>query len=99
MAWTADCSRAARRRAKYRTAQRETPNAYLMRACPLTDVEHTVEAVLPDAEAQDLLGLQASEPCLRVLRRTWSGKHLVSFARLLHPGAGYKLRSQTRVRK
>ena len=33
------------------------------------------------------------------LRRTWSGKHLVSFARLLHPGAGYKLRSQTRVRK
>ena len=79
--------------------QRETPNAYLMRTCPLTDVEHTVEAVLPDAQAQQLLGLQASEPCLRVLRRTWSGKHLVSFARLLHPGAGYKLRSQTRVRK
>ncbi|GHD70695.1 histidine utilization repressor [Vogesella fluminis] len=78
---------------------RDTPNAYLMRACPLTDVEHTVEAVLPDVEAQSLLGLQASEPCLRVLRRTWSGKHLVSFARLLHPGAGYKLRSQTRVRK
>ena len=79
--------------------ERETPNAYLMRTCPLSDVEHTVEAILPDADSQHLLGLAASEPCLRVLRRTWSGKHLVSFARLLHPGNRYKLRSQTRVRK
>lgn len=78
---------------------RETPNAYLMRTCPLSDVEHTVEAVLPDSSEQQLLRLAAAEPCLRVLRRTWSGKHLVSFARLLHPGSQYKLRSQTRVRK
>lgn len=78
---------------------RETPNAWLMRNCPLTDVEHTVEAVLADAEEQRLLQVTAAEPCLRVLRRTWSGKHLVSFARLLHPGSQYKLRSQTRVRK
>lgn len=79
--------------------EQETPNAYLMRTCPLTDVEHTVEAVLPGADEQQLLALALPEPCLRVLRRTWSGKHLVSFARLLHPGSKYKLRSQTRVRK
>ncbi|WP_088965864.1 histidine utilization repressor [Vogesella sp. LIG4] len=78
---------------------RETPNAYLMRTCPLSDVEHTVEAVLPLADECRLLVVEGSDPCLRVLRRTWSGKHLVSFARLLHPGAKYKLRSQTRVRK
>ena len=77
----------------------ETPSGYLLRTCPLSDVEHTVEAVMPDASEQQLLRLAAAEPCLRVLRRTWSGKHLVSFARLLHPGSQYKLRSQTRVRK
>lgn len=77
----------------------ETPNAYLMRSCPLSDIEHTVEAVLPSPAEQALLGICASEPCLRVLRRTWSHKHLVSFSRLLHPGSSYKLRSQTRVKK
>ncbi|MGL6072049.1 histidine utilization repressor [Craterilacuibacter sp.] len=75
----------------------QTPGAYLMRTCPLSDVEHTVEAVLPEAEEQRLLHIPAGSPCLRVLRRTWSGKHLVSYARLLHPGKNYKLRSQTRV--
>ncbi|MEN9658691.1 MAG: histidine utilization repressor [Pseudomonadota bacterium] len=77
----------------------ETPNAYLMRSCPLSDIEHTVEAVLPMAAEQALLNISEGEPCLRVLRRTWSHKHLVSFSRLLHPGSSYKLRSQTRVKK
>lgn len=77
----------------------ETPNAYLMKSCPLTDIEHTVEAVLPNKSEQALLHIAANEPCLRVLRRTWSHKHLVSFSRLLHPGSSYKLRSQTRVKK
>ncbi|SUX29722.1 HTH-type transcriptional repressor yvoA [Chromobacterium vaccinii] len=76
-----------------------TPNDYLMQSCPLTDIEHSVEAVLPGAAEQALLGIAAAEPCLLVLRRTWSHKKLVSFARLTHPGLRYKLRSQTRVKK
>ncbi|MCL6263051.1 histidine utilization repressor [Craterilacuibacter sp. RT1T] len=77
----------------------QTPGAYLLHTCPLSDIEHTVEAVLPDEAEQALLKLPPHSPCLRVLRRTWSGKHLVSFARLLHPGNKYKLRSQARVPK
>jgi GntR family histidine utilization transcriptional repressor len=76
---------------------RITPNYYLMQHCPLTDIEHTVEAVMPGAEEQSMLEISAAEPCLLVMRRTWSHKNLVSFARLMHPGNRYKLRSQTRV--
>lgn len=76
-----------------------TPNEYLMRTCPLTDIEHVVEAILPDSREQQLLGIPDNEPCILVLRRTWSHKNLVSFARLTHPGSRYKLRSRTRVNK
>jgi GntR family histidine utilization transcriptional repressor len=77
---------------------RITPHEYLMEACPLTDIEHTVEAVLPDPAQQAALDIPAGEPCLLVHRRTWSGQHLVSFARIWHPGSRYKLRSHTRLR-
>jgi len=76
---------------------RITPNYYLMQNCPLTDIEHSVEAVMPGPHEQSMLEIAASEPCLLVLRRSWSHKNLVSFARLIHPGGRYKLRSQTRI--
>jgi len=67
---------------------RITPNSFLLQHCPLTDIEHTVEAIVPGSEEQALL---------EVLRRSWSHKNLVSFARLTHPGSRYKLRSQIHV--
>ncbi len=76
---------------------RITPNHYLMQHAPLTDIEHTVEAIMPQREEQALLEISASEPCLLVFRRTWSHRNLVSFARLVHPGTRYKLRSQTQL--
>jgi len=74
-----------------------TPNEYLSRSCPLTDIEHIVEAVMPDQKVCELLQMDAAEPCLLLHRRTWSKKHLISFAKLSHPGSRYKLRSQNRV--
>ncbi|MBV8046296.1 MAG: histidine utilization repressor [Paludibacterium sp.] len=74
-----------------------TPNHYLMQHAPLTDIEHTVEAVMPLREEQAMLEIPATEPCLLVFRRTWSHRNLVSFARLVHPGTRYKLRSQTQL--
>lgn len=70
-----------------------TPNEVLVAACPITDVEHIVEAVLVDAQAAEWLSIDTATPCLSMIRRTWSGEHLVSYARLLHPGDRYKLRS------
>lgn len=72
---------------------RHTPNEVLVAACPITDVEHIVEAVLPDAQAAEWLAIDMESPCLSMIRRTWSGEQLISYARLLHPGGRYKLRS------
>ncbi|MCO7243531.1 MULTISPECIES: histidine utilization repressor [unclassified Halomonas] len=72
---------------------RHTPNEVLVAACPITDVEHIVEAVLPDHQAAEWLTIDTASPCLSMIRRTWSGEQLISYARLLHPGERYKLRS------
>jgi len=67
-----------------------TPNAYLTVTAPLTEVEQIIEAILPDALTQQLLSIDADQPCLLIHRRTWSGS-LVSSARLIHPGNRYRM--------
>ncbi len=69
----------------------QTPNHYLSRIAPLGKGEHVVEAVLGTREECALLGIDGSEPCLLIHRRTWSEGELVSAARLLHPGSRYRL--------
>lgn len=73
--------------------ERQTPNEILVAACPISDMEHIVEAVPADALASRFLELEVGAPCLSVRRRTWSKDRLISYAHLLHPGDRYKLRS------
>ena len=73
--------------------QQYTPNEVLVTACPITVVEHVVEAVLVEAATATLLGINPQDPCLQLIRRTWSKDQLISYARLSHPGQRYKLRS------
>lgn len=73
----------------------QTPNQYLSALYPLPEVEHVVEAVNASSAECQLLDIAAAEPCLLVHRRTWSGHELVSYARLLHPGSRYRLRSRS----
>lgn len=73
-----------------------TPNEVLVAACPISDVEHVVEAVLVDPQTAQWLDTTTTTPCLLMIRRTWSDEHLVSYARLTHPGDRYKLRSSLR---
>jgi len=68
-----------------------TPNEYLMRQAPLSEVEHTLEAVLPDERVQALLEIGADEPCLKLHRRTWSQGLVASRAWLFHPGSRYRI--------
>lgn len=70
-----------------------TPNEILVARCPITDLEHVVEAMLPDAQTASWLETDTGQPCLCMTRRTWSGEHLISYARLIFPGDRYKLRS------
>ena len=69
---------------------RITPNEYLMRVAPLERADHVVRAVAPDKVALELLAIPQSEPCLLLIRRTWSSSQLVSYARLTHPGSRFE---------
>ncbi|TCP42071.1 GntR family transcriptional regulator [Tamaricihabitans halophyticus] len=68
-----------------------TPNNYLSQIAPLGKGEHVVEAVRATAADCAQLGIEETEPCLLIHRRTWSADRLVSAARLLHPGSRYRL--------
>ena len=70
---------------------RQTPNEYLMRAAPLSEVEHRLEAVLPGPMEQELLGIGRHQPCLLLHRRTWSSGRVASRAWLTHPGDRFYL--------
>lgn len=72
-----------------------TPNAYLTSAAPLSGSEHVVEAVMPQAWECKLLTILRSEPCLSIRRRTWSGQHVVSTARLIYPASRYRLETRS----
>lgn len=70
---------------------RITPYEFLVRAAPLQQAEHTVQAVMPDARLRRLLKLDADEACLLIRRRTWSDGRVVTAADLWHPGKRYEL--------
>ena len=70
---------------------RHTPNEYLMSLGPLEEVEHVIQALMPDSATCTLLGIPATEPVLHMRRRTWSRGAVVSTARLVHPGSRYSL--------
>ncbi|WP_437613216.1 histidine utilization repressor [Erwinia sp. V71] len=70
---------------------RTTPFAYLTQVAPLTAGEHVVEAVNANALEQQLLKISDTEPCLQIQRRTWHRENVVTSARLLYPGARYKM--------
>jgi GntR family histidine utilization transcriptional repressor len=68
-----------------------TPHEYLSQVAPLTEARHTVEAIMPTSEVCQWLNLYHEEPCLQVIRRTWSSEGIVSFTRLISPGSKYRL--------
>jgi GntR family histidine utilization transcriptional repressor len=74
-----------------------TPSAYLLKVAPLQEVEHIVQAVMPDKRTAALLELRTpDEPCLLVRRRTWSKGMVASYAELFHAGSRYELSGRFR---
>ena len=70
---------------------RITPNEYLVRAAPFTEVDHVIEAVLPDRHTRDLLQLKKNTPCLVLHRTTWAGEKAVTHSRFIYPGPRFRL--------
>ncbi len=71
-----------------------SPTLHLLQHAPLTEASFTIEAGLPTAGEARELGIGRSEPCLVMKRRTVSGSHVASVARLLYPGARYSFAGQ-----
>jgi len=69
---------------------RITPSEHLFELGPLTEAEHTIEAVMPDENAKNLLEIPENEPCLVIHRRTWSNELVVTKAILIHPGTRFR---------
>jgi GntR family histidine utilization transcriptional repressor len=68
-----------------------TANHYLSIVAPLTQADHSVEAILPNKGLANILDIDLTQPCLKISRRTYSSKGIVSYARLYHPGNRYRI--------
>lgn len=70
---------------------RITPTRYLFRHTALWRAQYTIESALPTAGEARLLGIRRAEPCLIMVRRTFTRDAVITLARLVHPGARYQL--------
>jgi GntR family histidine utilization transcriptional repressor len=74
--------------------QLTTPTHYLLEHAPLTEASFVIEATLAGVQEAHYLKIKRSQPCLAVTRRTVSGAHVASQARLVYPGMSYSLRGK-----
>jgi len=75
---------------------RTTPHDYLIKVAPLQEVEHLLRAVMPDERTRKLLAMKRDEPCLLMIRRTWTAGQIASVARLYYPGSRYEMSGRFR---
>lgn len=72
---------------------RITTHTYLLRETRVSFVDNTIRAIRPDDEAQRLLQIDATHPCLLINRQTWHDEVPVTRSRFLYPGDRYRLAS------
>src|SRR5277367_1371877 len=73
-----------------------TPHDYLIKVAPLQEAEHLLRAEMPDERKRKLLAMKRDEPCLVIIRRTWTAGQIASVARLHYPGSRYELSGRFR---
>ncbi len=67
-----------------------TPHEYLMSVAPLQRAEHVLRAALPESWVAELLEMEGAEPCLVLMRRTWTHDVVATTANLYYPGSRYE---------
>ncbi|QJQ93863.1 MULTISPECIES: histidine utilization repressor [Halomonadaceae] len=70
------------------------PSRYLLDHVPVDEMEHIVDALLPEPEDAQALEIAPDEPCLALMRRTWLDGKVVTYVRFLHPSSRYRLGSR-----
>jgi len=71
-----------------------TPTSHLFEATALWRAQYSIEAARPTAQEARLLAISPSDPCLIVVRRTFTRTAPITIARLVHPGSRYQLEGQ-----
>jgi len=69
---------------------------YLVKVAPLQEAEHVLRAVMPDERTRKLLAMKRDEPCLLMIRRTWTAGQIASVAKLFYPGTRYEMSGRFR---
>ncbi len=73
---------------------RITPTHYLFDVTALWRAQYSIEAARPTREEAQLLGIAADDPCLVIVRRTFTRDEPITLARLVQPGARYALHGE-----
>jgi GntR family histidine utilization transcriptional repressor len=73
---------------------RTTPTHYLFEVTALWRAQYSIEAALPTRQEAALLGIGVHEPCLVVVRRTFTRDAVITIARLVQPGSRYTLHGE-----
>lgn len=73
---------------------RITPTQYLFGVTALWRAQYSIEAALPTPQEAKLLGVDRAEPCLIVVRRTFTHDAVITIGRLVHPGTRYVLEGE-----
>jgi GntR family histidine utilization transcriptional repressor len=68
-----------------------TPSEYLISQILPDEIEHVVQAVMPDDFMTQHLDIPATEPCLKLRRRTWKAGEVVTTADMIYPSSRYDL--------
>jgi GntR family histidine utilization transcriptional repressor len=74
-----------------------TPHRFLTMSAPITEVEHVLHAIRPDARVQEYLRIGEDDPCLLLARRTWSGSQTATRSFFIFPGERYSLGGRYKV--
>jgi GntR family histidine utilization transcriptional repressor len=64
---------------------------YLQSISPVSELEQMVEACTPDASERKTLKVNKEFPILRIRRRTWVGRKIVTLGYFSHPGDRYRV--------
>jgi GntR family histidine utilization transcriptional repressor len=73
---------------------RTTPTQVLFETTALWRAQYAIEASRPTAQEARLLQVAADEPCLVVVRRTFTRDAVITLARLVHAGGRYTIEGQ-----
>ena len=68
-----------------------TSTSYLLKQFQPDEMEHIVRAVMPNEQAQKMLLIEPSEPCLQLSRRTWKKNQVVTYVTMTYPSSRYDL--------